>query len=291
MYSLVNAPVLGFDLARLQGGAGTAAVLLVSLSLTERDLPVLADRLPDDDVRIELWQDVANADRRLRTMRSLAGKSDAVSVALLERAPIGSLEGLLHCLRYDVLDWTWPAGDRDHRPRQRRSASRATALVCDALVASYLREELGEDTRRRLAAGWVGALRRLSVVPPELGPQAGTVTRLLDRVRALGPADLGRLARASAQARRDVPDWAAAMHAASWAVYLSGRIRAAAAAQLLLVEAVDLAGVPVADLAGGGWNALSGALHALTVRDLLDADAAHRLLAPVLTVLGPDALD
>jgi hypothetical protein len=39
-------------------------------------------------------------------------------------------------------------------------------------------------------------------------------------------------------ARPQVGEWATAMHAATWAVELSGRTRAAAAAQMLLVGAV-----------------------------------------------------
>ena len=51
MYSLVSAPVLGFDLTRLGGGSATAEVLLRALRLAVGDLPVLAERLPDEDVR------------------------------------------------------------------------------------------------------------------------------------------------------------------------------------------------------------------------------------------------
>jgi hypothetical protein len=80
------------------------------------------------------------------------------------------------------------------------------------------------------------------------------------------------------------------VHSASWAAYLSGRIRAAAAAQLLLVQAIDEGGVPVADRAAGVWSLASGALQALVVRDLLDVDTTHRLLAPYLQALGPGGL-
>ena len=48
MYSLVSAPVLGFDLTRLGGGSATAEVLLRALRLGVGDLPVLAQRLPDE---------------------------------------------------------------------------------------------------------------------------------------------------------------------------------------------------------------------------------------------------
>jgi hypothetical protein len=81
-------------------------------------------------------------------------------------------------------------------------------------------------------------------------------------------------------------DWATAMHSASWAVHLSGRVRAAAAAQLQLVVAVHDAGVPVADLAAGCWNALSGAVQALLVSDLVDRETGERLLEPYLAGFG-----
>jgi hypothetical protein len=115
------------------------------------------------------------------------------------------------------------------------------------------------------------------------------VSRSLDRVRAAAPADLGRLASA-ADRLRGRADWATAMHSASWAVYLAGRVRCAAAAQLHLVQALHDARVPVGDLAGGGWNALSGAVQALVVRDLLDIATSHRLLEPYLAAFGPVGL-
>ena len=71
---------------------------------------------------------------------------------------------------------------------------------------------------------------------------------------------------------------------------MSERVRAAAAAQLLLVQAVDDAGIPVADRAAGVWNLLSGTVQALLVRDVLDVDTVHRLLNPYLAALGPAGL-
>jgi hypothetical protein len=390
VYSLVSAPVLGFDLARLDGGAATAELLLAALTLAPEDLRVLASRLPDDQLRAELWQEVDAADLRRIPVRALASLDPTISLRLVERAPIGSLDGLLHCLRRDVLDWTWNAGqggaaglaeptvdgslpdgpqmstmdggsngstvdgatlDRaavegavadgsivdgssvdaslvdgslvDRRPdrprdewppagldeygmprwldagragrsqrplagRQTDEAARASALLCDALVASYLREELSAATRRGLAAGWVGAVRRLPARPADLGPQHRPVSRALDRVRRSGPGEWSRLTEAVDRNRQQM-DWATAMHSASWAVYLSGRVRSAAAAQLLLVIAVRDAGISIADLAAGCWNALSGAVHAQLVSDLLDLSTGQHLLEPYLSTFGPNA--
>jgi hypothetical protein len=295
MYSLVSAPVLGFDLVRMLGGSAVADVLLRVLPATESDIEILANSRVDEWDRLTLWQDVDTAARQRPTVRDLStdGADAERTLALLERAPIGTVDGLLHCVRHDVLDWTWrsePAGDRPTVRQQSEVASRATAVVCDAVVAAYLRDLLPAQSRRRLAAGWLAAARWLPVRTVDLGPQHEDIAALLARVRALHPAQLGRLARAAEVTRRGVNDWAPAVHAASWAVYVSGRIREAAAAQLMLVQAVEDAGIPVADRAGGVWNLLSGAVQALVVRDMLAEDMARRLVDPFRVALGPTSL-
>jgi hypothetical protein len=286
MYSLVSAPVLGFDLTRLGGGSATAEVLLRGLRLQIGDLSVLADRLPDEGVRGPLWVEVESAARRMPSLKNMAKDDPAGALALVERAPIGSVDSLLTCLRYDVMAWTWHGTGRD--AQQSEIASSATALLCDAAVASYLREVLDETTRRMLGAGWVSALRKLpSGAPIDLGPHHYAISALLDRLRSIRPNDLTRLVNSGEDARRNAGGWSPAVHSASWAAYLSDRVRTAAAAQMLLVQAIDTAQIPLADRAGGVWNMLSGAVQALVVRDLLDTATAHRLLAPVVAALGP----
>lgn len=288
MYSLVSAPVLGFDLTRLDGGSATAEVLLRALVLTSEDLPILASFLPGGDQRAELWLDVEGAAARLPSVRNLGEFADtAKALGLVEQAPIGTVDSLLRLVRHDVLAWTWTGSGAT--ARQSDTAGAATALLCDAAVGAYLRDLLPALTRRRLGAGWVAATRRL---PPgvsiDLGPHHFAVSALLDRLRTLRPEDAARLARAADDSRRTgATGWAGAVHSASWAAFLSDRIRTAAAAQLLLVQALDNGVVPIADRAGGVWNLLSGAAQALVVRDLLDTATAHRLLAPVIAVLGP----
>lgn len=286
MYSLVSAPVLGFDLTRLPGGAATAEVLLRSLALTDSDLHVLASFRLDDWDRLNLWQDVDDAARRRQTVRDLsADSSDAQrTLALLEQAPIGTVDGLLQCVRHDVLDWTWEPVEG--KPAvQSPAAAQATSVICDAVVAAYLRDLLPVPSRRSLAAGWLAASRWLTERPIHLGPQHDDISALLSRVRALGPTRYVRLAAAAAATRQSASDWAPAVHAASWAVYVSGRIRAAAAAQFQLVQAVDGGGIPVADRAGGVWNLISGAVQALMVRDILSAETVSRLVDPLLAAL------
>jgi hypothetical protein len=289
MYSLVSAPVLGFDLTRLGGGSATAEVMLRALRLGVGDLPVLAERLPDEGVRGPLWVEVESAARRMPSLKAMNTDDPAGTLALVERAPIGSVDALLTCLRYDVMAWTWHGTGRD--ALQSEQAAAATALLCDAAVASYLREVLPESTRRMLGAGWVAALRRLPTgAPIDLGPHHYSVSALLDKLRSLRANDLRRLVSSAEDARRNAGGWSPAVHSASWAAYLSDRVRTAAAAQMLLVQAIDTAAIPLADRAGGVWNLLSGAVQALVVRDLLDTSTAHRLLAPVVAALGPSWL-
>ena len=286
MYSLVSAPVLGFDLTRLAGGSATAEVVLRGLRLQPDDLPILAERLPDEGVRGPLWVEVESAARRMPSLKGMSKEDPASSLALVERAPIGSVDALLTCLRYDVMSWTWTGAGRE--AKQTEAGAAATALLCDAAVGSYLREVLDDDSRRRLGAGWVSAMRKLPVgAPIDLGPHHYTVSALLDRLRSLRSTDLNRLVSSAEDARRNAGGWSPAVHSASWAAYLSERVRTAAAAQMLLVQAVDTADIPLADRAGGVWNMLSGAVQALVVRDLLDTSTAHRLLAPVVAALGP----
>jgi hypothetical protein len=286
MYSLVSAPVLGFDLTRLSGGSATAEVVLRGLRLQKDDLPILAERLPDEGVRGPLWVEVESAARRMPSLKGMSKDDPAGSLALVERAPIGSVDALLTCLRYDVMAWTWQGAGRD--AQQSDTAAAATALLCDAAVASYLREVLDSDSRRMLGAGWVSAMRKLPPgAPIDLGPHHYVVSALLDRLRSLRSKDLARLSASAEDARRNAGGWSPAVHSASWAAYLSDRVRTAAAAQMLLVQAVDTADIPLADRAGGVWNMLSGAVQALVVRDLLDTSTAHRLLAPVVAALGP----
>jgi hypothetical protein len=160
-------------------------------------------------------------------------------------------------------------------------------VLCDAVAAAYLRDLLPDGSWRTLTAPWYAAVRSLPERTADLGPQRVSIRNLIDRVGSLSKPDLGSLSRAADRARPGLADWAPAVHSASWAVFLAGRVRAGAAAQLELVQAIEAAGVPLGDRAGGVWNLLSGAVQALMVRDLLDAPTAARLLDPYHAALGP----
>src|SRR4051794_40520512 len=68
MYSLVSAPVLGFDLTRMGGGPATAEVLLHAMRLTPPALALMSEHLLADDVRAELWLEVETAAARMPTV-------------------------------------------------------------------------------------------------------------------------------------------------------------------------------------------------------------------------------
>ncbi|GAA2976269.1 hypothetical protein [Actinokineospora diospyrosa] len=285
MYSLVSAPVLGFDLTRMAGGPATAEILLTLLGHSTAEVEALAERAAPQSPALSLARSHAlAAAAELPSVRDLSGPS---AVTLLQHAPIGTLAGLLHCVRTDVLvpdRDTFPAGTAPEPP------DGAVALVTDAVCATYLRQHLTDTDRRVLGAGWLAARRGAPEPTIHLGPTHDLVHRLLDRVRVAHPAEVRALAVSADRLRAEQQDWSAAMHSSAWAVHVSGRIRAAAAAQLLLVRAVDLAGVSLDDRASGVWNVLSGAVQALMVRDLVDSASAQELLVPCLAAFGPDWL-
>lgn len=282
MYSLISAPVLGFDLARLAGGAATAEILVAAMGLSPWQLGEFADHLPPDSADLIRARSAARrAAAERRAVRDLPHEEPHRALALLERAPIGSLDALLHCLRTDVLGLPADgAGVID-------GDARVAAVLADAVSASYLRDLLSDVDRRVLAANWLAMRRRIGPHEPDLGPQRRSLERLLRRVATLSAAEVRALHAVADRVRSGGANWPSAMHSITWGVYLADRVRPAAVAQFLLVQAVDLAGMPVADRAAGVWNMLSGTVAALVVRDLADSDSAHELLVPCLSALGP----
>ncbi|RJK92448.1 hypothetical protein [Vallicoccus soli] len=304
MYTLVSAPVLAFDLVRRPGGEHVARLLREALELGPADLPVLAACAPSDvdatAARAGAWLAVSAAEAQrlevtglLEDVRAATAEGRPVTAGTLqalESAPLGSLDALLRCVRREVLDWTWSAASgplADGLAVQSAPATAATSVLCDAVASCYLAGELDDDARRRLAGPWTRAARALGLAERSATDPGEGTRALLARLRALGPADLERLRAASAATRASRSRWAEAVHDASWAVHLSGRVRPAAAAQLLAVEAVRDAGLPLADSAGGVWNLLSGAVQASVVADLLGDEPTALLASPVRAALGP----
>ncbi len=278
MYSLLSAPALGFDLARIPGGSEVARVLVEGMGLRPADVDAVGRYYVDDPDRDDAW---------LAIMHGTAGRSgigDAMAAAVgsaggddaetltdrvtrLAVTPIGTLDDVLRLVREEILGWALLAGLAHAEP--------AAALLCDAAAAGYVSEALGEVHARRLRAPWRRAVRRVSA-PSALDHRAADVASRLSRLTAL---DVGRLQVEVDAERRRSTGWPSSMHAAAALVASSGRLRPAAAAQLDAVRRLALAGVDARLVATGVWSAVSARVQAAYVRDL-DAPLAARLSRP-----------
>jgi hypothetical protein len=111
------------------------------------------------------------------------------------------------------------------------------------------------------------------------------VLGLLERVATLAPPEVAALRAAVDAARPQVGEWATAMHAATWAVELSGRTRAAAAAQMLLVGAVH-GGCLDARVRARCLERAGRRGPGDVVQDLLEPASVSVLVPPTATALG-----
>jgi hypothetical protein len=313
MYSLVNAPVLGFDLVRLPGGPALAALLLTAGRLDEAGLAVVGRYADDAADRATAWLDLEQAAAARRRAKDLLASAagtpradeaaaeaaselpDALSILrsrqaflakMLEQAPLGTLDGLLTCIREEIFAWAWrTVGDRRATSDE---ADRGLTVVCDAAAALYLAGNLPPATARTLLAPWEAAMEHLGTAYGHAAAAAGEdVDALLRRVQEAGPVEMRRLAAAGERWRLREPSWAGSVHDATWALTLTDRLRDALAAQLLLVRAVRAGTWTTGSLAGGDWNVLSGAVQVLLVRDVVPSTTTHRLLAPFVEAFGP----
>lgn len=289
MYTLVSAPVLGFDLIRRTGGPEAATVLLTALALGPQDLAAMGAMHSEDDERAAAWVALgqesddgaySSLSQTLATL-NLQGNGAVTARRRLEGSAIGTLGALVRFVRNEVFDWTWRRSADSGLSVQASDATAAASVTCDAVAASYAQHLISAAAKERLEGPWNAVAARLEPRPLDLGPQAATIHALLDAVRRLDAAQLAALRSPVGRAEGglggagSVGSWAALVHEASWAAHLSGRTRTAAAAQLLTVQALAGAGVTVADAAAGAWNTVSGAVHGLVVADLLaDADLA-----------------
>ncbi len=290
MYTLLGASVLGFDLVRRVGGGAVASLLVDAMALTPEHVPVLAAARPlgllttDDRLELERATERSPLSAALGRMSALveAGRvSDALR--LIERAPMAGLAELLTCVRNEVFDWTWVgAGETRSRPAD---AADAVAVVCDAVTAAYHPTTLGGGLARQLIEPWATAQAALPARRADLGPAQDELDALLAGLAMLDREGHARLLEAAVEARSK-GGWAQAMHSASWAVHLAGRVRPSASAQLRAVRVLSDADVSVTDAAAGTWNVVSGAVQATVVRDLLDDASAALLLGPVARVLA-----
>ena len=289
MYTLLGAPLLGFDLARRAGGADVADIVRTALAL---DHDRLAEVGAAYDERTVGWLDRARGsvpDERggrlasaLRDTARLVGDG-RVQEALrrLETAPVAGLPELLAMVRDEVFDWTRAEDDRART--QPEALRRGVAVTSDAVVAAWHAATLSPSFAAQFADPYRRVAARLPY--PSLGPRTRDVVETLGRVAVAGPGERENLAAAAERARQRGA-WGPAMHSATWAVHLAGRARAAAAAQMDAVRALASAGVGAGEAAAGTWNLVSGACQALVVGDLVDTPTFHRLVDPLTEALG-----
>lgn len=276
-YSLVNMPVLGFDLCRLAGGRTIAEILLRTLQLDEAGTAELAAR-PRGHRPVSRPRPVPALAATLRDLREdpTVPVASAQSVRILERSMLGDFDALVRLVRDDMLDWTW---DQAGSVRFQHPDAVATVEIVVDLMADVYADERTPRVTEHLVPGGPAAASDI-----DLGPQADAVHGLLDAVASMTPPQVAAMRSVATGAARAA--WANAVHDASWAVYLTGRLRPAAAAQLLAVRAFGDAGFTARDGAHGVWNALSGAVQATVVADLIDGDSASLLTSHCRWALG-----
>ncbi len=276
--SLVSAPVLGFDLVRHPRGAAVADIVLWALSLGPADLAQFRARLLDLPAgrRGQWWDHVHETQAKLGpgALRGSALRMDADGpgsslvgvIEGLRRSLIVDLDDMDHLIRNDVLAW---AGDLD--------GGAAADLVLDWVAAEWV-DGLDPAIQGNLAAGARAIRAQLGERPHDVGPCRELVHDLLATLRGLGPDGCARLRTVNTLLRPGGSAWAQAVHEASWAALTTGRIRAAASAQLLAAQAFVAGGLDPADGAEGVWNLISGHVQACVVSDVL-AEATQASLA------------
>jgi hypothetical protein len=317
MLSLLNGSALGFDLVRLQHGPVVADMVLSALAVRPEDLDHLTRPLDDAHPasaaipgsrgprrttphpqlatpRSDLPNGTAvhpPGELRLRDVPARAGAPEtggdtsvSALASLLRSATIGSLESLVAMMRREVFAWTWQdAADGGELASRTVEAGDLQTTCLAAVSAAYGAVDLQAPHVLEALSRWERLYARLPRRSVPLGPQQMDLAVLLARIQALTPGEVHDVVEAYHR-HQPAQLWAPAVHEATWAAYLSGRVAAAAAAQLHLVSAVRSAKVSLDDVAAGFWNAVSGAVSALVVYDLLDDVSCDLLLAryPVL---------
>jgi hypothetical protein len=292
-YSLVSAATLGFDLVRLPAGRSVADVLLTGLGAHAGSLSALAAAHPgrslDRDERLTL----AVRSRKARELAAVvpqvrqvaagvaAGERAALLVAQLETGTIGDAATIERLVRDDVLG-------PEHLARGfllDDELDESSDVLADAAVGYWAAGVLPPLVRRDLTAPFDRVLERGTVeIPPvgaDLGPAADELAVFLDSLSAIDAAGRDRWRRIVDEGRAQQRSWAAAMHEASWAAHVSGRLRAVAAAQLHAVRAFVDAGFGVHDGAAGVWNAVAGCVQGIALQDLVDEASLAVLIAPL----------
>jgi hypothetical protein len=299
VYSLVSSSLLTIDLVRHPNGVEVADVLERTLRLTASDMNALQAAFDDSPERRAAWavvQEATNGTPRLLSV--LASVRDALNAPAprpqdlsrisqrLSVAPMGNLLELLTMVERDVLDWT----RETHGDLVMQHHSHAVAAVRDAIAAAYARAVVDGALCDLLAEPWTavfGDLPAAAVTGDEYGPQTPAVRRAVDLVASLSVPDFERLNTAYWAAYTPEVGWAPAMHAASWAASMSGRLRPVAGAQLALLRAMLIAGLPHLVGASGVMMAGTAAMQATVLADVLDTQTYEALTAAWVDTFGP----
>ncbi|SOD74517.1 hypothetical protein SAMN05892883_3703 [Jatrophihabitans sp. GAS493] len=323
--SLVSAPIIGFDLVRHPHGSAVAEILLLGLSLEAQDLPLFATGSASDP-GFGLWRARAIAtdpiSRPLRSVRDTRRSGAAVSEARPVQARpadprpetnpslsaqeqlASAIDALLHSMiididvleqliRRDVLGWCtpgspFPMGETESQrgvPVDPDHARLAANALVDAIAAEWV-ADLDDEFAARLRTPLDRVRGGLPHRAPNVGPCALPIMRILQDLRQLGPDGCIRLRGVNTVLGSGVETWAAAVHETSWAVMTTGRVHAAATAQLLAVQAFGESGLNAADGAEGIWNIVSGHLHASVVGDVLAEETKQSLAKAWVTALA-----
>ena len=288
--SLVSAPVLGFDLVRHPAGTAVAETLLVALSLGPQDLAVF-ERVaatvaaPDPDrlaaARERLGRGSLNGSALIPEPAE-EGSSLTGMISTLRRSMINDLDDLEHLVRTDVLAWAGEAAGEAVTPDQLAATIRLTVA---ALAADWV-DGLESGLRAQLAAGFRQAIALLPPRRYDTGPCQEELTAVLTELGRLGADGRDRLRQVNSLLGPGGSDWAQAVHEASWAAFTTGRIRAAASAQLLAVQAFRAGGLDATDGAEGVWNMISGHVQACVVADVLPTTIQQDLARGWRSALG-----
>jgi hypothetical protein len=302
MYSLVSPSVLCMDLVRHDNALGVLDVLDRAITLGPADVASLESAHRDDDARDRAWAEVervcgdapklSDAVAAVRQTIADAGFDSVIESGFAEklsRTPMFGLPHLLSMVRNDILDWTW---ERSREISVCRHPA-AAAVVVDAVAAAYVRDRLSIQTYARLGGPWAGLHFGVPTALPAagdseaFGPQGRRLRDLVEQLARLTAEDFLTIEQIANTARTAGTDWSKLMHSATWAAYMSGRLRPAARAQIAATRALLLAGLTPMAAATGVMRVVTGVVQAVVVTDLLDTRTYDELVSPWQAACGP----
>jgi hypothetical protein len=299
MYSLVSPSVLCMDLVRHDNALGVLDVLDRAITLGQVDVEALESAHRDDDARDRAWAEVerltgdtpklSDAVAAVRQTIADAGFDTVMETGFadrLSRTPMFGLPHLLSMVRNDVLDWTW---ERSREVSVCRHPA-AAAVVVDAVAAAYVRDRLSIQAYARLGGPWSALHFGVPTALPgddAFGPQSRRLRELVETLARLSAEDFDTLEHIANAARTAGTDWSKLMHNATWAAYMSGRLRPAARAQIAATRALLLAGLTPMAAATGVMRVVTAVVQAVVVTDLLDSRTYDELVSPWQAACGP----